>query len=102
MLYTGKEIVKKIRSHIKNRGGAYPSWVVGVSSDARSHLFKKHGVNKTVDRWILIHAESVRVAKHVKSYLMDKLGIIGNKTASGDEEKADFVYAYKKSERTMP
>jgi hypothetical protein len=102
MLYTGKQIVKKIKSHIKNRGGTYASWVVGVSSDARSRLFKKHGVEKKVDRWILIHAESARVARHVKSYLIDKLGIMGNKTAPEDEAAADFVYAYKKSERTQP
>jgi hypothetical protein len=102
MLYTGKQIVKRIKSHIKNRGGAYPTWVVGVSSNARSHLFKTHGVHKKVDRWILLHAESARVARNVKAYLMDKLGIIGNKAASGEEEGADFVYAYRKSERTRP
>ena len=55
-----------------------------------------------MDRWILIHAESARVARHVKSYLIDKLGIMGNKTAPEDETAADFVYAYKKSERTRP
>jgi hypothetical protein len=75
---------------------------VGVSSNARSHLFKRHGVHERVDRWILLHAESTRVARKVKAYLMDKLGIIGNQTASGEEEGADFVYAYRKSERTKP
>ena len=102
MLYSGKDIVRKIRRHIKSRGGPYPSWIVGVSSDARGHLFKKHGVSRKEDRWILMHAVSAQVARKVKSYLMRKLGIAGNSAAEGEDMTADFVYAYRKSERTRP
>ena len=100
MLYSGKQIVSRIKGHIRKRGGAYRAWIVGISADARDQLFKQHGVLQKGDRWILVHAESSSVAKKVKSYLINKLGIAAGKAA--EEKAADFVYAYKKSANTRP
>ena len=100
MLYSGKQIVGRIRGHIKRRGGAYPAWVVGISKEPRSHLFAKHGVRRVGDFWILMHAETHEVARKVRLYLVKRLHLSG---ADGrDDPKADFVYAYKKSAHTKP
>jgi hypothetical protein len=98
VLYSGKQIVSKIKGHIRKRGGAYPAWVVGVSRNARKELFNQHGVRKDKDRWIFMHAQSPSVARRVKAYLMDKLGILGR--TSVEDKTADFVYAYKKVAHT--
>ncbi len=101
MLFTGKQIVARIRGHMRKRGGAPRAWVVGVSADARKALFARHGVNRKTDRWILLHAESASIAHKVKDYLMRKLGVAGGKQAE-DDVAADFVYSYKRSLKTRP
>jgi len=100
MLYTGKQIVARVKSHIRRRGGKYNAWFVGVSPDARARLFTKHSVRKKGDCWILVHAESAQVAQKVKRYLVKKLGLAGASEVA--DMAADFVYAYKKSANTQP
>lgn len=100
MLYTGKEIVSKIKGHIRRRGNSFPSWVVGLSKDAREDLSKRHHVQQKVDRWILMHATSPTVARKVKDFLAQKLGVMAHK--GREDEAADFVYAYQRSPTTKP
>lgn len=100
MLYSEKEIVGRIKGHIKKRGGGFPTWVVGTSKEPRAHMFKKHGVRKVGDCWILMHAENTSVARTARQYLLTKLDL----SAAGgpDDPHADFVYAYRKSVHTKP
>lgn len=100
MLYTGKQIVDTIKTHIRKRGGTYPAWVVGVSVDAHKKLFNQHGVRRKKDRWILMHARSASVARRVKAYMIKTLGTLGR--TSSEEKEGDFVYAYRKTEHTQP
>ena len=100
MLYSGKKIVGRIRSHIKKRGGAYSAWVVGISKEPRGSLFTKHGVRRVGDFWILIHAETHAVARKVRCYLTSKLSLI--RGSGVQDPEADFVYAYRKSANTKP
>jgi len=100
MLYTGKQIVSRVRTHIKKRGGTYNTWFVGTSKRPRAHLFANHRVRKASDSWILMHAKSATVAHKVKSYLVKTLGLNGG--AGLDDPGADFVYAYKMSVHTKP
>ena len=100
MLYTGKQIVGRIKGHISKRGGTFPTWFVGVSKEPRIHLFRKHGVQKVGDAWILIHARSTLVARKVQSYLVRKLRL--GEVPGPADPLADFVYAYKKSANTKP
>ncbi|PYJ05317.1 MAG: hypothetical protein DME25_08650 [Verrucomicrobia bacterium] len=107
MIYSGKQIVSRIKIHFKKRGGAYEAWFVGICKNARSRLFNAHGVHKTGDCWIYAHAESPKVARSVKSYFVKKLGTAGEKGAMGQDPSSarpaeDFVYAYKKNEHTKP
>jgi hypothetical protein len=100
MLYSGKQIVKRIRGHIRKRGGTYTTWVVGVDKEPRARLFTKHGVRKVGDFWILMHAESGAVARKVCSYLVKRVGLSGE--SPREDPTADFVYAYMKSGNTTP
>jgi hypothetical protein len=94
MKYTGKEIVLRIRAHVKRRGGAASSWFIGVSPKPRQALFETHAVRKQGDYWILAHATSSAVARKVKLFLATKIGMI---QVPEHVEKADFVYAYRKA-----
>lgn len=100
MLYSGKQIVTRIRKHVERRGGAHKDWVVGVDREPRVTLFTKHGVRKVGDCWILIHAESAAVARKVRSYLVKKLGM--SDELPMEDSAGDFVYAYVKAEHTQP
>lgn len=100
MLYSGKQIVGRIKGHIEKRGGGYPAWVVGVSKEPRAHMFSGHGVRKVGDSWILMHAKSCAVARDVQLYLIKKLSL--NDATAKEDPLADFVYAYRKSANTKP
>jgi hypothetical protein len=94
MLYSAKQITSRIKAHVKKRGGTYGAWSVGISKEPRAKLFTQHGVRKAVDFWILMHAESAKVAQEVKAYFVDKLGMVEGK---GKTDAADdFVYAFRK------
>jgi hypothetical protein len=98
MLYSGKQIVSTIKQHIKKRGGAYPTWVVGVSANARKQMFEGHGVRRKLDRWILMHAQSPTAARRVWAYLSTRLGI--RAVTASDDKTADFVYVYRQMAHT--
>lgn len=100
MRYTGKQIVSRIKSHVRKRGGLPGKWFIGVSSVPRSTLFDSHSVRRQGDYWILIHATSSKVARKVKAFLAKRLGMAAE-TVTG-EKMADFVYAYRKSAHTAP
>ena len=97
MKYTGKEIVSRIRFHVKKRGGTASSWFIGVSAEPRQTLFERHAVRKKGDYWILARARSSAVAEKVKLFLATKLGMT---LVPESVEKADFVYAYRKTAPT--
>ena len=100
MVFSGKQVVSRIRGHIKKRGGANNTWFVGLGKDARACLFETHRVRQKGDCWVLVHAESSSVARRVKSHLMKKHGVSGGQDLKG--QRGDFVYAYKKSAHTKP
>lgn len=100
MLYSGKTIVGRIKSHMKKRGGPNSAWVVGISKKPHASLFAKHGVRKAGDCWILLHAETHAVARKVRLYLTSKLSL--SEGPGLEDPEADFVYAYRKSANTKP
>jgi len=97
MKYTGKEIVSKVRMHIKKRGGIDSNWFVGASAEPRKTLFEMHSVRKKGDYWILARARSTATAQKVKLFLATKAGMTLISEPAG---KADFVYAYRKNRQT--
>ncbi|HCV43623.1 MAG TPA: hypothetical protein DGH68_09075 [Bacteroidetes bacterium] len=100
MAKTKQEIITEIKSYISTRGGEFSSWFVGVTNDATARLLHQHKVDQRKDSWVFRTADSAATAKEIEDYFVKVLGAEGG--ASTGTETADKVYAYKKSERTIP
>ncbi len=100
MAYSEQQIKSDIKEHIQKDGGGYRAWYVGISKDARDRLFNGHGVHENGDWWIYRQAESSNAARNVESYFVNTLNTDGG--TGGGDEKADYVYAYKKNSHTAP
>ena len=94
-----QEIITDIKAHVKDRGGSYSAWYVGITEDAKRRVFDEHGVEEGKDLYIWRTAVSSTVAREIEEYFLD-LGCDGG-TGGGDAD-AEIVYAYKKSSRTDP
>ena len=96
MKFTGKEIVSRIRDHVKKRGGTPSKWFVGVSAEPRKTLFEMHAVRQKGDNWVLARARSAAIAQKVKLFLTTKAGmtVISEPVGNGDFV---FVYVFKKN-----
>ena len=99
MPYTKEEIKKIFETYIAKGKGAHKEWYIGVSKDAKSCLFKTHRVLKKGDWWLYRQAHSSDTAKNIKTYFIE-LGVDG--APGGGDEKADWVYLYKKNDYTEP
>jgi hypothetical protein len=97
---TKQEIINEIDAHIKERGGGYPAWYVGVASDARDRLFSDHKVKEKGDSWIFRRASFSAVAREIEDYFVNALGTDGG--AGRGVVFLDMVYAYKKAPHTDP
>jgi hypothetical protein len=100
MAKSKQEIIADIKAHISKGGGAYRSWYVGVSKDARDRLFNDHSVKENGDWWIIRSASSDKVAREVEDYFINTLGTDGG--TGGGDETANEVYGYKKATHTNP
>jgi hypothetical protein len=97
---TKQEIITEIKTYISTRGGDFSAWYVGVTSDATATLLNGHRVDQKKDNWVFRTADSATTAREIEHYFVKVLGAEGSPTAG--TEIADKVYAYKKSERTIP
>jgi hypothetical protein len=93
-------IAREIEAYIK-RGRISPAeWYAGVSSDPRRRLFDDHKVDKEVDLWFYRRASNAHSARWVEKYPFDFVGTEGG--PGGGDSDAVFVYAYQKTESTLP
>ncbi len=99
MAKSEEEIKSDIKQWIREHGGAYAAWYVGISKDPRHRLFDQHGVHEQNDWWIYRQAHSSTAARNVEAHFLS-LGADGG--PGGGEQDADHVYAYKKSAHTNP
>lgn len=94
---TKEVITEEIKNHIKNCGGAYPQWYVGITKDPEDRLFNGH---KVKDAYIYREAENSKTAREIEKYFIEVLGTDGG--SGGGDENANFVYAYLKQNHTEP
>jgi len=59
MAKSKQEIIDEIKTHIRERGGGYSAWYVGISKDAKDRLFNGHSVKEKGDMWIYTTASAV-------------------------------------------
>ena len=92
-------IIKELKEHIKNRGGAYSDWYTGIAENARERL-GGHKVNLEEDKWAYRVVTSSDVARVVERYFTEILGTDGG--SGGGTSSSKSVYIYKKNNHTDP
>ena len=97
---TKQEIINDLDAHMKDGGGGYPAWYVGIASDARDRLFNDHRVKEKGDSWVFRQTSFSGVAREIQDYFVDTLGTDGG--AGKGVVFTDMVYAYKKASHTDP
>jgi hypothetical protein len=97
MAKTKAEIVAEIASYVRDCGGAFNRWYVGIASDAEDRLFNAHAVRKNGDFWIYRLCPSAAVAREIEELFISN----GMDGASGDGDSSTmYVYAYRKTPST--
>jgi hypothetical protein len=101
MVFSVQQIKYEILAYIKEFGGSFSDYYVGVADDPQSTLFEGHGVDGEKDPWLYKQALTFQAARTVQDYFVTRLKTDGVPVIDGDEN-CDCVYVYKKSERTRP
>ncbi len=101
MIYSVQQIKYEILAYIKEFGGDFNDWYVGISSDPKNTMFQEHRVHKEDDIWLYKQALTFTACKTVQDYFLDILKTDGKAIINGDED-TDCVYLFKKSTRTTP
>ena len=93
------EVLQRIDNYIRQFGGQYKDWYVGVTSDQHKRLFIEHGVQKEGDYWISIPCSTEQEARSVERCFLEK-GCDGG--PGGGDMSTRIVYAYAKGSHTNP
>ncbi len=98
-IVTRAQAYTEIVRHIKNQGGVYHDWYVGIASDALERLFRQHKVPDRNAWWIFRILQDNTTARNIEVELI-KLGCDGDD--GGGDSSAKQVYAYLKTKKTVP
>lgn len=101
MVYSVQQIKYDILAYIKEFGGDFSDWYVGISADPKKTMFEEHCVDQENDIWLYKQALTFTACKTIQDYFLQILKTDGIAITEGDED-TDCVYLYKKSERTNP
>ncbi len=101
MIYSVQEIKFEFLAKIKEHGGAFSDWFVGIAADPRQTLQDRHGIDHEKDVWTYKQALTFQACRTVQRFFQEKLKTDGEALLSGDAD-TDCVYLFKKSERTAP
>ncbi len=101
MIYSVQQIKYEILAYMKEFGGDFHDWYVGIASDPKDTMFKTHSVDEEDDIWLYKQALTFAACKTVQTYFLETLKTDGKAILDGNED-TDCVYLYKKSDRTSP
>ena len=101
MIYSVQQIKYEVLAYIKEFGGDFHDWYVGISSDPKQTMFQKHSVHEDDDIWLYKQALTFTACRTIQKYFLEILKTDGEEVIEGNED-TDCVYLYKKSERTTP
>lgn len=101
MIHSVQQIKYEILAYIKEFGGDFGDWYVGVSGDPLNTMLTHHRVDKEADIWLYKQALTFTACRTVQRYFLERLRTDGVSVSTG-EESEDCVYLYKKSARTSP
>jgi hypothetical protein len=100
MAKSKQEIIDDLKAYMKEWGGTWGSWYVGITADPRTRLFVEHKVNERSGRWIYRQAASNLIAREIEQYFINTLRTDGG--PGGGDATARHVYSYKKTIGTKP
>jgi hypothetical protein len=89
---TSQEVYDYLIAYIQKTGIAYPSWYVGIASDAKARLFTEHNVSQKSGQWAYKDAGSEEAARTVEKHIIEThktKGYIG-----GGDKSTTYVYVY--------
>ena len=101
MVYSVQQIKYEILAYMKEFGGDFSEYYVGISNDPENALFKSHQVDRGKDPWLYKQALTHQAARTAQDYFLSRLKSDGEAIVGGNEDW-DCVYVYKKSQRTAP
>tara|TARA_B100000029_G_scaffold235488_1_gene232618 strand:- start:49 stop:354 length:306 start_codon:yes stop_codon:yes gene_type:complete len=101
MVYSVQQIKYEILAYMKEFGGDFSDYFVGVTDDPENILFKVHKVSRKKDPWLYKQALTFQAARTAQDYFLTRLRADGEPVIQGNEDM-DCVYVYKKSKRTKP
>ncbi|MHB0991812.1 MAG: hypothetical protein ACYC3O_01870 [Burkholderiales bacterium] len=95
MALSVQQIKYDLLAYMKEFGGGFCEWYVGVAEDAEQTLFESHGLDRDRDLWIYRPALTERATETVLRYFMDILQTAGDFPDQIPPE-ATIVFAYRK------
>lgn len=101
MILSVQQIKYEILAYIKEFGGNFEDWYIGIAADPKHEMFDNHGVHQEDDIWLYKQALTFTACKTVQKYFLQTQAIDGNLRETGNED-TDCVYLYKKSLNTTP
>lgn len=101
MVYSVQQIKFEFLGYIKEFGGKFDDWYVGIAAEPLDAMTGGHGVDRDQDIWIYKQALTFQACRTIQAYFLDKLHTDGEAAARGGEDM-DCIYMFKKSERTTP
>lgn len=101
MIYSVQQIKFDILSYIKELDVDFAAWYVGISSEPKAAMQQDHGVDFEKDIWLQKRAVSFIACRTVQRYFIETLKTDGTPVSYGTGNM-NWVYLYKKSERTRP
>lgn len=96
---TTSEAINEIIAYIRENGGIYSDWYVGIAADPRDRLFNNHGVMEKGGSWIYCPCETSNDARSVEKYFLDRLNAKGG--SGGGDYTTKSVYAYRITSYTI-
>lgn len=102
VIYSVQQIKYEILAHIKEYGGNFCDWYVGVSDDPETALHQLHGVHRVEDIWLYKQALTWQACRTVQAYFIERLNTDGTLAELGTSQRPPSVYAFRKSRRTDP
>lgn len=88
----------EIDVYIRQCGGDYPCWYVGIAADPRARLFSDHNVREKGDAWIFRGYPSHLAARAAERFFLSR-GCKGG--PGGGDEHSRFLYAYRRGPHTI-
>lgn len=93
--FSVQQIKYEFLLYMKEFGGDFVDWHIGVSSTPHQTLTDLHKVDLEQDYWIFKPALTFIAANTIKKYFINVLGSSGNLTPSDNKDER-YVYIFRK------